>query len=180
MNVKGKEERIIEIKDQLKNITYNPDNDISLFISELNMLCDEGHKARDCWHNPKNKNKKGNKKEQANSLEEKGKQIENSDNECNFTDILFEYYNTSTKQNPITLQKRGVDVEIINQYPKQNLSYYVSFPDKNTSNKVNKQNTCWTLDSRTTFHMTNQLENLHNVKECNKIIEFANGGNVIF
>ncbi|KAL6632220.1 hypothetical protein U3516DRAFT_886557 [Neocallimastix sp. 'constans'] len=41
MNVKGKEERIIEIKDQLKNITYNPDNDISLFISELNMLCDE-------------------------------------------------------------------------------------------------------------------------------------------
>jgi len=41
MNIKGKEERIIEIKDQLENITYDPENDISLFIYELNMLFDE-------------------------------------------------------------------------------------------------------------------------------------------
>ena len=88
----------------------------------------------------------------------------------------------TTKQNQITVQNRGADVrnvEIINQQPKQNLSYYVSSPKKNTSNKVNKQITCWTLDSGTTYHMTNQLENLHNVKECNKVIKFANGGNVI-
>ncbi|ORY65610.1 hypothetical protein LY90DRAFT_504958 [Neocallimastix californiae] len=184
MNVKGKEERIIEIKNQLENITYDPEKYISLFISELNMLFDElkdldhrltkekkfnylytaipmeismeiglmsfkgkwedaseylkimlpelkklkelkelkelkakrpvnkskeiknsvtlsteikrkrnnrqikcyicnkrEHKAKDCWHNPKNKNKKGNKREQANSLEEKGKQTKNCDNE---------------------------------------------------------------------------------------------------
>ena len=41
MNVTGKEERIIEIKDQLENISYGSENDINLFISELNMLCDE-------------------------------------------------------------------------------------------------------------------------------------------
>ena len=85
----------------------------------------------------------------------------------------------TTKQNPITVQNRGIDVEIINQQTKQNLSYYVSSPEKNTSNKVNKQITCWTLDSGTSYHMRNQLENLHNIKECYKVIEFANGGNVI-
>jgi len=55
------------------------------------------HKAKDCCHNPKNKNKKGNKREQENSLEEKSKQIKNSDNECNFTDTLFEDYNTNNQ-----------------------------------------------------------------------------------
>jgi len=41
MNVTGKEERIIEIKDQLENISYGSENDINLFISELNMLFDK-------------------------------------------------------------------------------------------------------------------------------------------
>jgi len=40
INVKGKEERIIEIKDQLRNITYDPENDINLFNPNY-MLFDE-------------------------------------------------------------------------------------------------------------------------------------------
>ena len=64
-------------------------------------ICNKwGHNARDCWHNPKNKNKKGNKKEQAKSLDEKGKQIKNSDNKCNFADTLFEDYKTNYQAEP--------------------------------------------------------------------------------
>ena len=59
---------------------------------------------------------------------------------------------------------------------KQDLNYYIN----NNINESNNKNDLisWTLDSGASYHMTHNLECLHNIHKHQESISFADGGTV--